>query len=174
LILDAPRLKKISTIKGLEDFILYGVDTDGNVYSWKNRKPKLLKPGWAKSRDGYLYVRLSDIKGNIKNLFVHRLVCMAFLPCDDFTYDVRHKNKKLQDNTLENLEWIARKERYKEDTGNNGFMLDDDITEKFKRVHIASIRKGLNVPNDKTFLNNLLDRALEDHIKQFGLHKVMN
>lgn len=165
-----PRVKEISTIKSLEDFILYFIDTEGNVISKKNNKPKLLKPGDCR---GYPYVILYDKHKNKKIFFISRLVCMAFIPCDDFSYDVTHKNGNLKDNRLENLEWIPRKERYKEDTGNNGFVLDDHITEKFKKVHIASIRKGLDVPNDNTFLNNLLDKALEDHIKQFGLYKVM-
>lgn len=166
-----PRVKEISKIKGLEDFILYFVDTEGNVLSKKNNRPKLLKPGKCK---GYPFVILYDKHKNKKLFFISRLVAMAFIPCDDFSYDVTHKNGDIQDNRLENLEWILRKERYKkEDTNNNCFILNEHITEKFKKVHIASIRKGLNVPNDKTFLNNLLDKALDDHIKQFGLHKVM-
>jgi len=168
--LSIPRVKELTTIKGLEDFILYFVDTEGNVISKKNNRPKILKPGNCR---GYPFVILYDKHKNKKIFFNARLVAMAFIPCDDFSCDVTHKNGNIQDNRLENLEWVPRKERYKEDTGNNGFVLDEHITEKFKKVHIASIRKGVPVENDNAFLNTLLNKALDDHIRQFGLHKVM-
>jgi hypothetical protein len=172
--MDTPRIKKLSDIKGLESFLHYGVDTEGNVYSWKNKKPRILRPGWAKRRGGYLFVRLSDINGNKKNMFVHRLVCMAYLPCGDFTLEVNHLNRNQQDNRLENLQWITPNENKKYNKEVKGFVLDDYITTKIKEVHIASIRKGLPVPDGYSFLNSILEGALENHINQYGLRKVMN
>jgi hypothetical protein len=53
-------------------------------------------------------------------------------------------------------------------------VLDEFITTKIKEVHIASIRKGLPVPDGYSFLNSILEGALENHINQYGLRKVMN
>ncbi len=173
--MDTLRIKKLSEIKGLESFLHYGVDVDGNIYSWKNKRAKILKPGWAKRRGGYLFVRLSDINGNKKNLFVHRLVCMAFLPCDNFSlHEVNHINRNQQDNRLENLQWITSENNKKYNKVIKGFVLDEFITTKIKEVHIASIRKGLPVPDGYSFLNSILEGALENHINQYGLRKVMN
>lgn len=172
--MNTSRVKKLSDTKGLENYIHYAVDTEGNVYSNKNRAIRKLRPGWAKHKNGYLFVRLADIYGNRKNFFVHRLVCMCFIPCDDFTLKVNHINKNIQDNRLENLEWIIPKETPIPSTTVKGFTLDDHIVDKIKQVHIASIRKGLTVPDGYSFLNNIIETALEQHINQYGLRKVMN
>lgn len=169
------RIKKISDIPGLETFIHYKIDTEGNVYSLKNKKIKRLRPGWAKRRDGYLFVRLSNIHGQAKNFFVHRLVCMAFMAGDDLTLEVGHKNKNLQDNRVENLYWLkSKKDKYKkEEDKEKGLVLDEVISQKIIDVHIASIRKGLTVPDDESFLNKMLNDALNSYINQYGLRKVM-
>lgn len=172
--MNAPRIKRLSNVKGLENFVDYGVDTEGNVYSFKYNKIKILKPGWAKRRGGYLFVRLTDNRGNKKNLFVHRLVAMAFIPCDDFTLEVNHINRNQQDNRIDNLEWMESKKNKNYNSTLKGFSLDDFILMKIKEVHIASIRKGLPIPDGHTFLNTILEGALEQHINQYGLRKLMN
>ena len=104
--MDIPKIKGLNEIFGLEEYNDYGVDADGNVYSWKTKKIKRLSPGWAKKRGGYLFVRLTGNNGRLKNLFVHRLVAMAFIPCDNFSLEVNHLNRNQQDNRIENLELI--------------------------------------------------------------------
>ena len=168
------RYKNLNEIKGLEDFDDYAVDVDGNVWSFKYRKPNKLRPGWAKKRGGYLFVRLTDKKGNKKNLYVHRLVAMAYLRTEDFTLEVNHINRNQCDNRIENLEWIDRKNNMKHVSETKGFVLDQYITNKVKEVHAASHRKGLPVPDSYEFMNSLIEGALEQYINQYGLRKIMN
>ena len=55
-----------------------------------------------------------------------------------------------------------------------GFGIDHFVMAKMKEVHIASIRKGLPVPDTYSFMNSIIEGALEQYINQYGLRKVMN
>lgn len=167
------RYKRLSDIPTLKNYTDYAVDVDGNVWSFKYNKCRRLSPGWAKKRDGYHFVRLSA-NGTKHNFFVHRLVAMAFLPTDDITLEVNHKNRNSVDNRIENLEWATRKSNLDWNTKVNGFSTDDFVLSKAREVHAASIRKGLPVPDSHEFINSLLEGALEQYINQYGLRKIMN
>jgi hypothetical protein len=168
------KIKKLDEIPGLESYHDYGVDANGNVYSWKTSKIKKLSPGWVKKRGGYLFVRLTDSKGKLKNFFVHRLVAMAFIPCSNFLLEVNHRNRNQQDNRIENLEWIESKKNKEYNKEVKGFTLNSYLLMKTKEVHSASIRKGLPVPDGYSFMNSIFEGALEQYISQYGLRKVMN
>lgn len=174
--LPTARIKHLNQIKGLEKFDHYAIDTNGHAWSFKHKKPRKLRPGWAKEKGTYLFVRITDRNGTKKNVYLHRLVAMAYLPCDDFTYKVKHINKISTDNKIENLAWVPRREAgasaSKKD--NDLFVLDEMISNKLKEVHAASHRKGLPVHNSYKFMNNMIDEALEQYIIQYGLRKVMN
>lgn len=168
------RLKNLTEIRGLELFEDYAVDVDGNVWSYKYNRPRKLSPGWAKKRGNYLFVRLTDKRGNKRNLYVHRLVAMAYLPCDDFNLEVNHINRNQCDNRIENLEWVNRKKNMEHLSQTKGFVLNDYVSNKIKEVHAASHRKGLKVPDSYEFMNSIIEGALEQYIIQYGLRKVMN
>ena len=46
------RFKFLNDIEGLEDFTNYAVDTNGNVWSFKNNKQKILKHNWRYKSKG--------------------------------------------------------------------------------------------------------------------------
>jgi hypothetical protein len=165
--------KLLNTIESLEDFNDYAVDKNGNVYSFKYKRARRLKPGWKHKKHGYQFVRLTDKQGNKKNFSVHRLVALAYIPTDDITLEVNHKNRNCLDNRIENLEWMTRKQNNDYNQIVNGFSLNQFVTNKIKTVHAASIRKGLPVPNSYEFMNSIIEGALEQYINQYGLRKVM-
>ena len=100
--------KVLNEIEDLEDFSGYSIDTDGNLWSLKYKAPKLRKPVWSgKDECAYLTCRLRDDNGKAKTLYIHKLVALAFLPCDDPTRRVVHRDKNRANNRLENLEWVA-------------------------------------------------------------------
>jgi hypothetical protein len=164
------RLINLEDTEHLKDYPGYAVDTEGNVWSFKHKNPKILSPGWKKRNHGYRTVLLTDKRGKKKNFLVHRLVALSFIPTNDIKMEVNHRNRNSCDNRLENLEWVTKKKN----TEHNAIVNDHFIMAKMKEVHSASIRKGLNVPSSHEFMNNIIEGALEQYIKQYGLRKVMN
>lgn len=167
------RIKHLSDVKELKDFSDYGVDTEGNVWSFRNNKMKKLSPGWKKKNCDSKCVLLTDKYGRQRNFLVHRLVAISFIPTTDISSDVNHKNKNKSDNRLENLEWVVRNERTKHLKEKNGFLIDEFVLDKIKKVHSAGIRKGLPIPDAQSFMNSIIEGALEEYIHRYGLRKVM-
>lgn len=81
---------------------------DGRV--WSCRRNKFLST--SKHRDGYLFLntRLKvDEFGKKKQLLVHQVIAMTFLPNPLLLTEVNHKNAVKTDNRTCNLEWSNRK-----------------------------------------------------------------
>lgn len=163
------RIKHFSNVEALKDYPFYGVDTEGNVWSFKYNKQKKLSPGWKSKTSPFRFVRLTDIYGKQRNFMVHRLVALAFIPTDDISRDVIHINGDKSDNRLENLEWKSNRMN----SEFNGYVVDDFIANKIKKVYIASIHKGLPIPDNNTFFNTIIESALESYIMQYGLRRLM-
>lgn len=89
-------------VKGYEG--LYEVSDQGLVKSLGN--DKILKP--TVNHAGYLYVNLYK-GGKCKHYFVHRLVANAFIPNDNETYQINHKDENKTNNDISNLEWVSPK-----------------------------------------------------------------
>jgi len=86
-------------IKGFNN---YYVDMCGNIYN-RNRK---LKP---QPRSGYLKISLSNL-GVVNQMYIHRIVAKAFISNPKNMPEVNHKNGIKNDNRVENLEWVNRKD----------------------------------------------------------------
>ena len=103
--------------KDIEEFEgLYQVSNLGRVKSLeryvnhKRYKKQLIKERIIKptlSFDKYYYVGLYK-NGNVKNVTIHRLVCLSFLQKTNKKKEVNHKNGIKTDNRVENLEWCTR------------------------------------------------------------------
>lgn len=159
---------KVSDIPGMEDYTNYLLDVNGNVWSMKGKRLRKLKPGWAKYKDGYLFVRLYDKNRRQKSFYIHRLVALAFIPTDDTSRRIKHKNKNKNDNRLENIEWIIEK-KYKTE----GIVINKILSDKIGIIHMASIRKGLPIKNSQEFVDTILDNALNEYVNRYGLRKII-
>lgn len=109
-------MERYKPIKGYEGY--YEVSNMGNVLSlsrktlgrWGKMKMspgRLLKP--EVSNVGYVRVQLSKNGKRCKYL-VHRLVAQTFIPNENNSPCVNHKDNNRQNNSLENLEWCTYKE----------------------------------------------------------------
>jgi hypothetical protein len=172
------RFKFLNEIPELRNFTEYAVDTDGNVWSFKNNKQRKLKTNYKKKINDKCYgscVNLTNKEGERRNISVQQLMSLAFLPKQGNCTRVRHLNGNLHDNRLENLEWIIPKPRKKdkEKVNNNTYVIDRFILDKIRQVYFASIKKGLPVPDSNTFFNTIVESALESYIMQYGLRRLM-
>lgn len=163
------RIKPFSDIECLRDFNEYAIDTDGNVWSYKNNKTRILKPGLKR----YLYVSIINPKGKKQNLYIHRLVALAFIPSDIEKKRVKHLNGDITDNRVENLDWIRKGESRKPVNKDAGYELRLDMTKRIKEIHTASVRKGVSISSSYDFMHELIDKAIQDHVRQYGLQKIL-
>lgn len=83
---------------------LYEVSNLGRVRnaSQKIRKAQL-------NNRGYYCLKLCK-NGKYEQYFVHQLVAKTFIPNDDDSLEVNHKDENKSNNCADNLEWITRKE----------------------------------------------------------------
>jgi hypothetical protein len=103
--------------KPVVGFGYYSVSNFGRVMSEKRmvkhrggmiaRGGRVLKPG--KHTCGYRTVGLYTNGRSVITRYIHRLVLDAFIGAQP-EMDVNHKNGIKEDNRLENLEWVTRKE----------------------------------------------------------------
>jgi hypothetical protein len=76
--------------------------------NWKNAKiERNMSP--CINSSGY-YQTVFVIDGNNKSVTIHRIIAEVFIPNPDKKPEVNHKNGNKLDNTVENLEWVTRKE----------------------------------------------------------------
>lgn len=92
----------------------YQVSTCGRIRKWTKRYNcyRLLK--LHPNRDNnQIYVILSCPNNKSKTLSVARLVAQTFLPHDPVKNIVNHKDGNVQNNNIDNLEWLAQSENNK-------------------------------------------------------------
>ena len=82
----------------------YSVTTDGRVYNATTEHE--IKP---QSNGRYNKVTLS-FNGYQKQFLVHRMIAETFIPCNDFTKEVNHKDGNRVNNCVDNLEWVTPSE----------------------------------------------------------------
>ena len=144
----------------------------GVVYPYKGRILKM-----KKNNSGYSVVSLSK-DGKVKDFLIHRLVAKAFIPLEDYNgMEVNHINFDRNDNNVNNLEWITRKENM-EYSNNAGHF--KGVNAKHSEEEIRVIRKmykdGLKIPQIILELYNLTskDDSKEYDRKRLWISKIVN
>lgn len=103
-------------IKGYEG--LYQVSNLGKVKRLVGKgckKERIIKPNLVR---GYCQVRLSK-DGTVKPLYLHRIILETFNPIEGMDkLDCNHRDENKENNCLNNLEWLSRKENLNYGTRN--------------------------------------------------------
>lgn len=94
------KISNLGNIKKIEKYVLFG-----SKYLW------VLEHFLAKTKDkdGYEKVKIF-YEGKRKNIFIHRLVAIAFLDNPENKPQITHKDGIKNNNKLKNLEWVINKE----------------------------------------------------------------
>lgn len=80
----------------------YRITPNGEVYGLNGKRMKTII-----DKDGYEVVGLRDDRRKKYLVKVHRLVATRFIPTDDFSLTVNHKNGDRLNNSVDNLEWMT-------------------------------------------------------------------
>lgn len=123
----------------IPDFTGYKADKDGNIYSFipkgcRNRfdKSKWLKEPkkltYRKTRTGYCRVYMRrDSTNKREDVYVHRIIAKLFIPNPNNYSDVNHINSIVDDNRVDNLEWMTHKDNLEYGFGENGHKARDEF-----------------------------------------------
>lgn len=97
----------------------YLVSNYGRVFSLLSNKILSIRL----NDDGYAVISLQTKEHKRKTERIHRLVALAFIPNPDGLPEVNHINCIRNDNRIENLEWVSRKDNnaYTSKCGNKGW-----------------------------------------------------
>ena len=100
-------MNEIEWIVEIQDFPDYFISTRGRIFSEKYGVMKEMKP--SKDSNGYLQVKLyKERKKHYKR--IHRLVGKTFLERVEGKNEIDHDNRIRDDNRLDNLNWVSRRE----------------------------------------------------------------
>lgn len=90
----------------------YKINRLGQV--WSNKSKRLLSIGiyTSKSKSGYVYVGLY-VNGKNKNVEIHRLLALTFIPNPNNLPQVDHIDRNKQNNDLSNLRWVSKQDNMK-------------------------------------------------------------
>lgn len=123
------------------------VSTLGNV---RNRSKVNLAP--KINQNGYCMTRVGGSKGGF--ILTHRLVMLTWRPTPEAEIlTVDHLNHNKRDNSLENLEWVSRKENWKR--ANNDF-----VVEPASKICITG-------KNGKSIIINSCDEITSERLQEF-------
>lgn len=117
----------------------YRVSTKGNVMSVNyahSGKPGILTP--AKTVLGYLFVNLYK-NGVCRQMFIHRMVAIAFIPNPEGKREVDHIDGSPKNNRVENLRWCTHKENL-----NNPVSLERFKAGSTGKVHTKEAREKMS------------------------------
>lgn len=148
-------MTRLKSIKGFKD---YKVSENGEVFSFKFGKAKLLKA--TENKGGYKIVGLTREKGEKPvSMYVHKLVAEAFIDNDEKGTDVDHIDGNRANNTLSNLRWVTKKgnhqnpiarERHSKANIENAdrrpvskFDLDYNLVDSYNTISEAALSNGL-------------------------------
>lgn len=145
----------------------YHLTPDGQVINLANNT--LLTP--IENPNGYLKVALADGQGNNKQLSIHRLIALHYIPNPYGHPQVNHKDGNKKNNHVDNLEWCDASFNINHalETGlRPGYMSADD-----KELYLKQVLDGQSVPELALSIDRApetLSKMLRETAKRLGIH----
>ena len=142
-------------MKPINNFTDYFITEEGEVYSMKYGKKRLLKQ--QEHYKGYKVVSLT-VNNKKTTLKIHRLVACAFLPNPENKEQVNHIDGNKKNNHVSNLEWSTQSENqiHAHRTG----LMKDKVLNTIKRFSKPVIDKNTNQKYD-----SLKQACLQNNLK---------
>ena len=147
-------LVSLKEITNCEDY--YIDDTTFQIVSFKQKKyteGKILTPNIKK--DGYIDYRFC-INGKQKHIYLHHIIVKLFIDknFDSRKFEVDHKNRNKQDNSIENLAIVSHSENQRNKSSNyKEFNFVDDIGNYIEINKEAGIFYSLELDKFYMYIN---------------------
>lgn len=128
--------------KRIIGFSDYEISNDGQVMSFKYKKPKTLKP--KNHTHGYVFYKLSNDNKELKTVYAHICVAKHFIENKNNLTQVNHKNTNKKDNLFSNLEWITPKgnTQHAQDNGLRDYIFGSrNNMAKLNEVQVKEIKR---------------------------------
>lgn len=135
---------------------LYEVNNRGNVR--RKGTSHIMKN--CDNGNGYKYVNLS-CKGEIKRVYVHRLIAQTFISNPENKPCVDHINRNRDDNRVENLRWCT----HKENNNFEGTRKCMSISQK-KAMNRADVKERRSKSMEKVYNNPLVIQKMSEASKK--------
>lgn len=130
--------------KPVPGFEHYSVSSLGRI---KNPFGKILKP--TKNHKGYLKAHFNSEFIKHKEIAVHRVVAMAFIPNPNNLPQVNHINFNKEDNKVQNLEWCDNQynQRYSHALSVDVYNLDGEFVKSYNAITDAAAVENVPTTN---------------------------
>ena len=130
---------------------LYQISTLGRLKGFQKGE-RILR--LSKSNLGYFHTTLFK-EGNHRNVLIHRLVALTFLPNPENKPTVDHINRDKEDNRLENLRWASYSEQFI-----NKHYANDDTNQRCIRKH--RLRWVVQIERDRQIVFRMSYATLQE------------
>lgn len=139
--------------KVIDEFPNYSICNDGRV---RNDKTGRIRKHTLTSH-GYMIISFKKEDGSTKQIFVHRLMAMAFIPNPENKPFIDHINRDKSDNRLENLRWVTTSEnQYNIDVHERNKLQEKNIFfDKHHRGKQFCVSKKIEGKNCRTYFKTL-------------------
>lgn len=126
-------------------FSRYRVTQDGEVFGVDGKLMRTFR-----DKDGYLTVGLRDDSKKKHLVKVHRLVATRYIPTNDYSMTVNHKDGNKENNNVNNLEWLSNADNLKHSwrtLGRKHFVkaVVNGRGEVFESVKAAALANGVTI-----------------------------
>ena len=155
--------------KGIPATIRKNYDEDGEFYEMYPRKRH------KGDAHGHLNVRYTDTNGKHREVYIHRMVAMEYIPNPKGYSNVLHWDDDPTNNNVENLRWGTQRMNW-EDSVRNGtaYIPTDEDRRKGNEGKMIPVRAINMDTGEELYFESATDAARKLGLQQANVWKVLN